>query len=1074
MRHFPLVTVLLGFVAGSDLPAQPQPEARLVRYPHVHQNKVAFTYLGDIWTANVDGSDVRRLTVHTARDAYPRFSPDGRTIAFSSNRYGNFDVFIVSTEGGLPARLTYHSAADQVLGWSPDGRRVLFASQRSERWAPMLYTVDLVGGLPVSAGPDIGVAGSFSPDGGQIAFNRKSQVYWRKGYRGSNQSDVSVMNVASGNFTELTDFAGMDSWPMWGRDGFIYFVSDRDGNATNLYRVSDQGGTAERVTTFNAGDVRWPAMSADGRTIAFEHDFGLWLMDVGTRQARKIPLRIAAEVQANLSESRVFRSEADDYALAPGGRRIAFSIHGEVFTAPIEEGDLRQVTHSAWRDVSPTYSPDGSRLAWVSDSSGREEIWVAPADGGPAERITDIDALKPGFSWSPDGKTLAFTTSDNRLRVYGFDTRRTTILVTGRYGGISTPVWSPDGKWIAYARSGVDRQNDIYLVAATGGEEHQVTFDSYNDNAPEFSPDGRTLYFRRVEGVQSGLGGQALAQLWAVGLEKQTFDPDDPDLRPAEDTARRAGGRQAPPRDLVIDWAGLERRTRRLTNMPSAVAAFAAAPDGRTLLFATQEQVGARTGVALFTIGADGRRVNRLTSLTAPAGAQEEEGAGAGGGGGVSNLTYAPDGRTVYFQRGDGVFALATTGQANPQPRRIAFSARVDIDLSAERTQMFDDAWRTMKYRFYDTEMHGKDWDAMRTKYRPLLAHVGDRDELLNIVNEMIGELNASHTGAAAPPGGGGGGGGAGQAAGTTTVHLGLDLQPDPSGRYKVSHIYKGGPSDKDWVKVSVGDYLIALDGAPVNVGDNYWKLLSNRLNRRVSASFNSRPVAEGAWSTRIDPVPVGQFNGLRYERWVEVRKQMADKLSNGRVGYLHIQAMNQPSLRRFEKELRENRDKDALVIDQRWNGGGNIEQELLQILVQRQYQIWQPRGTEINSRPFMGYFGPKAVLQNWRSASNAEMFPAGFKALGLGQVIGEPTMGAVIGTGSYSLIDGSTVRTPGVGVYLADEKQTNMENYGVQPDIVVAHRSEDELAGRDPQLERAVQELLKKLGGKQAAPIPQ
>jgi len=1064
MRSSPLAGIPLSLVALGVLGAQTAPEARLVRYPHVHQNKVAFTYLGDIWTANADGSDVRRLTVHTARDAYPRFSPDGSWIAFSSNRYGNLDVFIVPADGGQPTRLTFHSAQDQVLGWSPDGRRVLFSSNRNERFGGMLYTVDLAGGMPVSAGPDIGVYGSYSPDGSRLAFNRKSQVYWRKVYRGSNQSDVTVMTVSPAGFTDLTDFDGMDTWPMWGRDGNVYFVSDREGNATNLYRVPEKGGNAERVTSFTAGDVRWPAISADGRTIAFEHDFGLWLLDVETRQARRVPLRIAAEVQGNLSESRTFRSEADDYDLAPGGRRIAFSIHGEVFTAPVEEGDLRQVTRSAWRDVNPVYSPDGSRLAWVSDSSGREEIWVAPSEGGPAERITDLDALKQAVAWAPDGKSLAYTASDNRLRVYSFDTRRAEALVTAQYGNISGPVWSPDGKWIAYARPDVTRQTDIYLVSAAGGEERQATFDSYNDNGPEFSSDGRTLYFRRNEGVQSGLGGQALAQLWAVGLERLASDPEDPDLRPAEDTTRRPGGARptTTSREVSIDWAGLERRTRRLTTMPFSVNDFAVSPDGRTLIFATQEQVGAQTSAALFTIGSDGRRVSRIASLAAPGGAGGEGPAGGGFGGGVSGLAYAPDGRTVYFQRGNGVYALATTGQGNQQPRRIAFTARVDIDLAAERAQMFDDAWRTMKYRFYDPEMHGKDWDAARAKYRALLAHVGDRDELLNIVNEMIGELNASHTGAAPPPGG--------QAGGTTTMHLGLDLEPDRSGRYRVTHVYKGGPSDKDWVKVGVGDFLIALDGTPVQAGDNYWKLLSDRLNRRVTATFNSQPAPEGAWTARIDPVSTGQFSQLRYERWVEDRKQMATRLSGGRVGYLHIQAMNQPSLRRFEKELRENRGKEALVIDQRWNGGGNIEQELLQILVQREYQIWQPRGTETNSRPFMGYFGPKAVLQNWRSASNAEMFPAGFKALGLGQVIGEPTMGAVIGTGSYSLIDGSTVRTPGVGVYLADEKQTNMENYGVQPDIFVAHRPEDELAGKDPQLERAVAELLKKLGAKRPA----
>jgi tricorn protease len=370
-----------------------------------------------------------------------------------------------------------------------------------------------------------------------------------------------------------------------------------------------------------------------------------------------------------------------------------------------------------------------------------------------------------------------------------------------------------------------------------------------------------------------------------------------------------------------------------------------------------------------------------------------------------------------------------------------------------------------MKYRFYDPAMHGKDWDAAREKYRPLVEHVGDRQELLNIINEMIGELNASHTGTAPPP--------RGRAAGVSTGHLGLDLEPDErAGRYRVTYIYENGPADKDWVKVSVGDYLIAIEGRPIKAGDNYYPLLNHRLNRKIEVTFNTAPTEDGAWTTRIEPISMAAFTQLRYERWVKERRQLVEKLSGGRIGYVHIQAMNRPSLLRFERELRENRDKEALIIDERWNGGGNIEQELLALLIQRPYQIWQPRGTEPAYRPLSGFFGPKVVLQNWRSASNAEMFPAGFRALGLGKVIGTKTMGAVIGTGSYRLIDGSTIRTPSVGVFLADPRRTNMENYGVEPDIFVENTPEDNLAGRDRQLEVAVQELLKELNRGPRLPV--
>jgi tricorn protease len=524
-----------------------------------------------------------------------------------------------------------------------------------------------------------------------------------------------------------------------------------------------------------------------------------------------------------------------------------------------------------------------------------------------------------------------------------------------------------------------------------------------------------------------------------------------------------------------MDWAGMKRRTRQITRMPFPVNNYVAAPDSRTIVFVTSEPAGQASVPVIYSIQDDGKRLTRILSGQAPS---DDGGQGGGGGfgGGISELNISRDGRTLFFSERDGIYSVAVP--ASPAPgssaaaaaasaprseamrRRVNFNVRVRVDRPAEWAEMFDDAWRTMKYRFYDPQMHGMNWDAMRAKYRPLVDYVGDRQELLNIVNEMIGELNASHTGAAPPPRGAATGG-------VSTGHLGLELEPDSAaGRYRVTYVYENGPSDKDWVRAGVGNYLIAINGKQVKAGDNYWQLLNNRLNRKSEITFNSKPTEEGAWVTRIETITPAAYSQLRYERWVKERRQKVDELSGGRIGYLHIQAMNQPSLRRFEKEIREFRNKEALVIDQRWNGGGNIEQELLAILVQRQYQIWQPRGTEATGRPFAGFFGPKIVLQNWRSASNAEMFPAGFRALGLGKVVGTPTMGAVIGTGSYSLIDGSTVRTPGVGVYLADPKRTNMENNGVQPDMLVDNSPADTLAGRDRQLEVAVEELMKQLQG--------
>jgi tricorn protease len=1093
MRHRAVIG-LFGVFALTWAVVEPRAasETQLVRYPHYHNGRIVFTYFADVWTADENGQNVRRLTVNRARDVYPRFSPDGQWIAFSSDRQGNLDVYVVPANGGTPKPLTAHSADDTVLGWAPDSKSILFASNRAEDFTGKLYTVGLEGGMPRNIGADMAVWATFSPDGGKLAINRHGQAYWRKYYRGSNQTDVTIMDVAAKRFTTLTDFKGQDSWPMWGSDRSIYFVSDRDDNGvTNIWRVAEQGGNAERVTTFKTGDVRWPAISADGKVITFEHDFGIWKLDVATRKTAPVTLQIAGETQDNLTDIRSFNSEADDYSLEPAGRRVAISIYGELFTAPTEQGDLVQLTDGAARDMNPVYSPDGRQLAYVSDASGREEIYIAAADGtGQPDKISNVDALKTSMAWSSDSKAIAYVSSDNTLRRFDVESKRTTDLASSKFGAIGPPAWSPDGKWIAYSRPDYVRTSDVYLVPATGGEERKVTFDSYNDSIPRFAPNGKKLYLLRSEGFGRGGGaGGGGSQIYAITLEREERDPDDPVERP--DTAADQGGgesraRQAEPAadPVTIDWPGLERRTRQVTRMPFSIGTYTVAPDSRTLAFVTTEPAGLRTVPVLYTIQPDGRR---LTRVVAGGGGDDDDdgpgGGGRGGGAGMSDLNYTRDGRNLYFREGRGIYAVsiqqgggpagsggergqaaggAPSGGREASRRRINFTPRVRIDLRQQWAQMFGDAWRTMKYRFYDSKMHGYQWDAMKAKYEPLVQHVGDRQELLNVINEMIGELNASHTGAAGGRGGGGGG------PNVSTGYLGFDLEPDTTaGRYKVTHIYREGPADHDWVKVSVGDYLLAIDDKPVKAGDEYWALLNHRLNRKVEVTLNSTPSEKGAWKTRIAPITQGAHNQLRYERWVKERRAQVDKLSNGRIGYLHIQAMNQPSLQRFEKELRENRNKDALVIDQRWNGGGNIDQELLAILVQRQYQIWQPRGTEPNPRPFAGFFGPKIVMQNWRSASNAEMFPAGFRALGLGKVVGQPTAGAVIGTGSYSLIDGATVRTPGTGVFLADPKRTNMENYGVPPDIFVENTPEDNVAGRDRELELAVQELLKELSAK-------
>jgi tricorn protease len=505
-----------------------------------------------------------------------------------------------------------------------------------------------------------------------------------------------------------------------------------------------------------------------------------------------------------------------------------------------------------------------------------------------------------------------------------------------------------------------------------------------------------------------------------------------------------------------------------LTHLGGSVTDVVPAPDSRS--YAIVVGGGAEDGPGLYVIGDDGVRVTRISA--APEGGRGGGGRGAGGGGGF-DPQWSKDGRNIYYMQGGGTESAAApaaaagsetaatgrggrggaapaAGAANAAPRRIAFTVRLEVDNEAERKQVFEEGWRVMKNRFYDGKMHGVNWAAAKDTYESLLPNIVDNDELHVVMMQMIGELNASHTGVT----GGGAGGDRIQ-----THYPGFDLAPDASGFYKVTHIYRKGPADHDYVKISSGNYIVAVNGHELKTPENYWKLFNLLPGRKFDFAVNSKPSLDGAWNVSLEPLTQQAMANLEYDRWVDDHRAMVEKASNGEIGYLHIRAMDAPSLERFQRDLIENRGKKALIIDERFNGGGGIDQELLEILNQRKkYESYISRDSVEVPRPVQAFFGPMVVLENERSASNAEMFPEGFKTLGLGKVIGVNTMGAVIGTGSYRLMDGATIRTPGVGVYTANG--TDFENYGVPPDFYIDNAPGDFLSGHDRQIEKAVEVL--------------
>lgn len=1117
-RNF-LAIVLLLLV----LPAALEAQTKLLRHPTVANGKVAFSYLGSIWIANEDGSNVQRLTVNQARDIFPQFSPDGSQIAFSSNREGNYDVYLMPSVGGRPRQLTFHSSDDLVVKWTPDGKKIIFSSSRDAGVFPgvrTLFEVSADGGLPESIPTDWGSDASYSPDMTKLAFTRHPGVWSRQHYRGSYAVDLWLWDKQANEYTRLGDdeYKGDYYWPMYGHDGQIYFVADRMPDekdikfggpevmksANNIWKIPERGGPMVQVTHHTDGNLFFPSMSPDGKTIVYEENFALWKLDVESGQSTQIPVEIRSDLKDNDVELRTIQSEAESFNLSPSSKRAVIATHGEIFTIATDRGEEQRVTDTPWREEDPRWSPDGKWIAFISDRTGREEIFISDELGHTVKQISNIDCDKGSITWAPDSKSLLWAGSDHTLRSVDVATGKTDQLVSSEVGPIGAPQFSPDGKWISYSKEDTFLRSRVYVMNLGSRAEHVIGSEQFLvAEGATWTPDGKKLL------LLGGVGAPAMSslnrtsmQLYSVPLTHISKDPEDRDVnteaqaeagddrgrRPIRNALAGMGFAAASPKvEVKIEWDDLDHRMKQLTHFPNgSVYAIVPAPDSNSYLVAAygggNDEGGG--GAVLYSISEDGSRLTTIAQGSASAGRR-------GGGGGFGDPQWSRDGRQIYYMQGGSIYSIAAPGgggsggapdeaaapsqspggrrfrrSAPPTetpaptpasastPRRIDFTLRMLIDHAAERKQVFIEAWRVMRNRFYDRAMHGIDWDAMRKMYEPLLENVADSDELHDVIMQMIGQLNASHTGIT-----GGYTPGDASAEPVQTFFPGFDLEPDPSGRYKVSTILRKGPADPEWVKLRGGDFILAVNGVELKVPDNYWKLFNLVPGRKFEFTVNDKPGFEGAWTVLLEPLTAQAQAELQYEDWVNTRKEMVERISRGHVGYLHIRAMDAPSLEKFQRDLLNNLDKKALIIDERFNGGGGIDQELLEILNQhKKYESWRGRDSVEMPRPGQAFFGPMVVLQNERSASNAEMFPEGFRTLGLGKIVGTPTYGAVIGTGAYRLLDGSSIRTPSFGVYTA--KGVSFENLGIQPDVLIDNTPEDFLRGHDRQIEKAVEVL--------------
>lgn len=1040
--RIPLIFAVLALLLPSQLLGIRLPEPiRFMMTPHVHGERIAFSYQGDIWVVNRDGTAPRRLTNHLARDVSPRFSPDGRWIAFTSDRFGNDDVFLMPVEGGEPAQLTFHTTGDRVEGWTPDGQIMFVTSRGTHPFYSPMYTVGPEGGLPLPMAMDQARNAALSPDGRYLAFNRAGLSTSRKGQRGNRTTDIYIMDLESMEIERLTDTDSEafrdyvhDAVPMWGADGMIYFVSERDG-VFNLWRMAPDGGQVAQVTRHTEGGVKYPSVSSDGRTITYTNDHRLHLLDVPGGTPREVVVELAFDPGINRVDWIEVEDEAEGFAVHPDGEVVAVDSRGEIVLVPVdeEEGEKDRITQSAWRDRYQRFSPDGRYLAYVSDEGGSEQIWVSEPATGEHRRLTDHASFKTDdYVWSPDSERIAFEAANTLFEVE-VATGRVTELAYNENRGFSLSEYSPDGNWLLYSRRDLDEDTDVYLFEIDGRREVNVTRDPFGDYDGVLTPDGAHLVFRSTR-------DEGTPHLFVASLARLTEDPGDPLVkgRDQEDEEEE----EADLRPLTVDPEGIRDRARQLTSGENGVGAYFIGADGETVYFTSRDD----EGVGLFSVSLDGSDVDRVAS------------------GSFSDLQPTGDRRTLFFSRGGRggteIHHMGLSG-GSPKPEQVEFSFSVRVDHRAEWEQILEEAWRVMKYRFYDPEMHGRDWAAIKTEYKPLLAHVGTYEDAYGLANQMIGELNASHVGVRGPSS-------VEMDNEYATRFTGVELEP-AEGRYRITHVYRDGPADKEWLDLEVGDYVLAIDGEEIRAGDNYWKLLNHVLNDYVTFRVADAPDGTNARDQRVQTVT--SLGNIRYQEWVEGNREFVETASDGKIAYVHIRSMNRSSLRVFENEINRFWNAQGIIVDIRYNGGGNIDQQLLDILERRPYEYWNNRWTAPSAgrRPRQAIAGPKVMLINARSGSDSEVTPMGFRDLDLGRIVGNPTAAAVIATGSYRLINGGSIRTPGSLVVTYDPTQPhnhgiNLENYGVAPDVLVWNTPEDELRGFDRELKAAVDEALRML----------
>ena len=1019
--------------------------------------EVAFASGGDIWTAPVGGpapAIARLLVSHPATESRPLYSPSGDALAFVSTRTGNGDIYVLRFADGTLTRLTFDDAAEVLDGWSRDGRFILFSTNsRDITGMNDVLRVPATGGTPMPVTNERYTNEFFSaasPDGRSIAFSARGnaiQQWWRNGH--SHLDESEIWTTANGQYQRVIDRGAKALWPMWSGDATLLFVSDRSGSE-NIWRAGIAApAAATNLTKFARGRVLWPSITTDGKTIAFERDFGVWTLDTTTGRSAALAIELRGVPASPPIERQRYTTQFTDLALSPDGKKVALVVRGEVFAgASRDGGDAERITTTPGRDFGVTWAPDNRTLVFTSDRDGASHLISYDVGARRETILTSFNGELSAPALSPDGNAVAFIEGRKQLKVLAIDSKQQRLVASGFFPAqnASRMAWSPDSKWLAYATIGPRGFANVHVwsAAAAAASSQPASFlANFNVNSIGWSPDGTFLTF--VTGQRTEVQQVARVDLilrtpkFREDRFRGLFEPE-----PAKPAPSAEPEPAAPARGRVTVTPIWDDIRRRLSLLPIGldVQDQVISPDGKMLLLTAN--VGGQPNLYTYSIDELSREPAVARQLTSTAGAKDA-------------AQFSPDGKEVFYL--DGGRAQAITVEER-RVRSLDLTAEMDVDFSRERGAVFQQAWRMLNDQFFDANHNGVNWAENRNTYGARVQRTATPDEFRRVTLLMIGELNASHLGFNAPPG-------SGPAPFTGRLGLGFDANEyATSGRLRVNDVMPLGPGAVAGVRA--GDVITAVDGVRLTAATNIDERLQHTIGKRVVLGLSNGGSTEREVAVR--PVNLATEKGLRYRAWVEHNRALVAQLSGGRLGYAHMIDMGAPSLEQLFIDLdADNHGKDGIVIDVRNNNGGFVNVYAIDVLARRSFFNMTRRGdTTVPSRSMLGQRAlerPTILLTNQHSLSDAEDFTEGYRSLKLGTVVGEPTSGWIIYTSNVPLLDGSVLRVPGTRITANDG--TDMEMRPRPVDVPVTRALGESARGIDTQIETAVKTLLGQLTGR-------